>query len=94
MAKVKIAVIVGTTRAARFGHKPARWIADVASQREDMAVEVLDLREYPMPFFDEVASNAWVPSQNEVARRWQKKVAASTATFLSARNITGAFRRR
>ena len=28
-----------------------------------------------MPFFDEVASNAWVPSQNPVAQRWQKKVA-------------------
>ena len=28
-----------------------------------------------MPFFDEVASNAWAPSQNEVAQRWQKKVA-------------------
>jgi len=75
MAKVKIAVIVGTTRAARFGHKPAQWIADVAAQRDDMIVEVIDLREYPMPFFDEVASNAWTPSQNEVAQRWQKKVA-------------------
>jgi len=75
MAKVKIAVIVSTTRAARFGHKPAQWIAAIASQRDDMLVEVVDLREYPMPFFDEVASNAWVPSENEVARRWQKKVA-------------------
>ena len=75
MAKVKIAVIVSTTRAARFGHKPAQWIAAIASQRDDMVVEVVDLREYPMPFFDEVASNAWVPSENEVARRWQKKVA-------------------
>jgi len=75
MAKLKIAVIVGTTRAARFGHKPAQWIADVAAQRDDMIVEVIDLREYPMPFFDEVASNAWTPSQNEVAQRWQKKVA-------------------
>jgi NAD(P)H-dependent FMN reductase len=75
MAKVKIAVIVGTTRAARIGHKPAEWIADIASQRDDMTVEVLDLREYPMPFFDEVASNAWAPSRNEVAQRWQKKVA-------------------
>src|SRR5258708_28390008 len=28
-----------------------------------------------MPFFDEVASNAWAPSQNPVAQRWQKKVA-------------------
>ncbi|HEX2353794.1 MAG: NADPH-dependent FMN reductase [Xanthobacteraceae bacterium] len=75
MAKVKIAVVVGTTRAARVGHKPAEWIADIASQRDDMTVEVLDLREYPMPFFDEVASNAWAPSQNEVAQRWQRKVA-------------------
>src|SRR5260370_33498986 len=74
MAKVKIAVIVSTTRAARFGHKPAQWIAAIASQRDDMVVEVVDLREYPMPFFDEVASNACVPSQNEVAQRWQKKV--------------------
>src|SRR5262252_1512900 len=75
MAKVKVAVIVSTTRAARFGHKPAQWIAAIASQRDDMVVEIVDLRESPMPFFDEVASNAWVPSQNEVAQRWQKKVA-------------------
>src|SRR5262245_21108225 len=75
MAKVKIAVIIGTTRAARFADKPAAWIAKIASQRDDMIVEVLDLREYPLPFFDEVASNACVPSQNQVAQRWQKKVA-------------------
>ena len=29
----------------------------------------------PMPFFDEVASNAWAPSQDPSAQRWQKKVA-------------------
>jgi NAD(P)H-dependent FMN reductase len=75
MAKIKIGVIIGTTRATRFGDKPAQWIYDLASQRDDMAVEIVDLRDYPMPFFDEVASNAWVPSQNEVAQRWQKKVA-------------------
>ena len=28
-----------------------------------------------MPFFDEVASNAWMPSRNEVAQRWQQKIA-------------------
>ena len=75
MAKVKIAIIIGTTRAARFGEKPAKWIAKVASRRSDLAAEIIDLRDYPMPFFDEEASNAWVPSKNEVARRWQKKIA-------------------
>jgi NAD(P)H-dependent FMN reductase len=68
-------VIISTTRAARFGDKPAKWIHDVAVARGDMEVELIDLREYPMPFFDELASNAWVPSKNEVAQRWQKKVA-------------------
>ena len=38
-----------------------------------MAVEILDLRDYPMPFFDEVASNAWVPTTNEVAQRFRRK---------------------
>ena len=75
MAKPKIAIIVGTTRATRFGEKPAKWIYDIAAARKDMSVELIDLRDYPMPFFDEPASNAWVPSKNEVAQRWQKKVA-------------------
>ena len=75
MARPKIAIIISTTRAARFGDKPAKWIYDIAKQRNDMSVELVDLRDYPMPFFDEAASNAWAPSKNEVAQRWQKKVA-------------------
>lgn len=75
MSKLKIAIVISTTRASRFGHKPAEWVRDIAATRGDMQVEILDLRDYPMPFFDEVASNAWVPSTNETAQRWQKKVA-------------------
>ena len=75
MAKLKIAIVISTTRATRFGHKPAQWVKEIAARRDDIEAEIVDLRDYPMPFFDEVASNAWVPSQNEVAQRWQKKVA-------------------
>ena len=75
MAKPKIAIIISTTRATRFGEKPAKWIHAIAAARTDMSVELIDLRDYPMPFFDEPATNAWVPSKNEVAKRWQKKVA-------------------
>jgi NAD(P)H-dependent FMN reductase len=75
MAKPKIAIIISTTRATRFGDKPAKWIHGIAAARGDMEVELVDLRDYPMPFFDEVASNLWAPSKNEVAQRWQKKVA-------------------
>ncbi len=72
---IRIAVIVGTTRQGRFSEKPAAWIYDIAAKRPDLEVELVDLRDYPMPFFDEVASNAWVPSKNEIAIAWQKKVA-------------------
>ena len=75
MSKPKIAVIIGTTRATRFGEKPAKWIHGVAAARGDMDLELVDLRDYPMPFFDEPATNAWMPSKNEVALRWQKKIA-------------------
>jgi NAD(P)H-dependent FMN reductase len=75
MSKPKIAVIVGSTRAARFADKPTEWIANIAKARGDFDVEVVDLRDYPMPFFDEATSSLWAPSKNEVALRWQKKVA-------------------
>jgi len=75
MKTPKIAIIISSTRQTRFGEKPAQWVYEIAAQRNDMEVELLDLRDYPMPFFDEVASNAWAPSTNEVAQRWQQKVA-------------------
>ncbi|NYT41444.1 NAD(P)H-dependent oxidoreductase [Sphingomonas sp. R-74633] len=70
-----IAIIMSTTRTGRFCDRPANWISDLADARDDMRTELIDLRDYPMPFFDEPASNAWVPSRDEVALRWQRKVA-------------------
>ena len=75
MTTPKVAIIISTTRQVRFGEKPTQWLYDIASKRSDLAFEIVDLRDYPMPFFDEVASNAWAPSTNEVAQRWQQKIA-------------------
>ena len=75
MSKPKIAIVVGSTRAARFADAPTQWIAKIAKTHADIDVEIVDLRDWPLPFFDEVASSAWAPSQNEVAQRWQKKIA-------------------
>jgi NAD(P)H-dependent FMN reductase len=75
MSKPKIAIIIGSTRDSRFGDKPAKWVHEFAAARDDIDVEIVDLKEWPLPFFNEVASNAWAPTQNEVGQRWQKKVA-------------------
>ena len=72
--KPKIALIVGSTRPTRFADKPTAWMLAQAKARTDMEVELVDLRDYKLPFFDEAASNLWMPSQNAEAQRWQKKI--------------------
>ena len=75
MANPKIALIIGSTRTHRFGDIAANWMLSQARARTDMEVELLDLRSFDLPFFDEMASNAYVPSTNAKAVAWQKKVA-------------------
>jgi NAD(P)H-dependent FMN reductase len=70
----KIALIVSSTRKTRFADIPTQWILAQAQARGDMDVEVIDLRDHPLPFFDEVASNAWAPSQDQAAVAWQNKI--------------------
>ena len=84
MSKPKIGVIVGSVRPTRFADKPTEWILDIAKEHTDLDFEVVDLRDYPMPFFDEPASPAWAPSQNEVAQRWQKKIAELDGYIITA----------
>ncbi len=95
-AKPKIAIIIGSTRDSRFADKPAQWILKVAKERPDMDFELVDLRDYKLPLFNEVASNAWVPTQDKAALAWQKKIAEFDGyLFVTAeynRSITGALK--
>ena len=75
MTKPKIAIIVGSTRAARFADKPVTWLLENAQKRDDMSFELVDLRDFDLPLFDEVASNLWVPSRDPNAVKWQNKLA-------------------
>jgi NAD(P)H-dependent FMN reductase len=48
-----IQVILGSTREGRFGERAARWVMERLSTRDDMQVELVDLRDHPLPFFDQ-----------------------------------------
>ncbi len=74
-SKPRIAVIIGSTRPTRFADAPAQWILKQARARGDMEVELVDLRDHPLPFFAEKASNMWMPSEDPAAVRWQKTIA-------------------
>lgn len=75
MANPKIALIIGSTRAARFADIPAQWMLAQAKARTDMAVELVDLRDYDLPLFNEMATNAYMPSSDPKAVAWQQKMA-------------------
>jgi NAD(P)H-dependent FMN reductase len=75
MAKPKLAIIVGSVRPNRFADHPAQWIAEIARERGDFDVEVVDLKDHPLPLFAEPVSPAYGASKDENARRWQKKMA-------------------
>jgi len=71
----KIAVVIGSTRETRFADKPAQWMLKQAQARDDMTAELVDLRDFDLPLFDEPASNKWMPSSDPKAIAWQKKIA-------------------
>ncbi|HSX06202.1 MAG TPA: NAD(P)H-dependent oxidoreductase [Candidatus Saccharimonadia bacterium] len=72
---MKIAVIVGATREGRVTDRLATWVAkEVGRQAE---AEVLDLRDYPMPFFNEAKSPRYNPERKAApeVQKWLDKVA-------------------
>lgn len=80
-APLHIKVIAGSTREGRFSDKAAAWIAEEINKQEGVAAEVLDLRDYDMPFFNESVSPSFKqePYKNEAVARFTKKIAESDA---------------
>ena len=77
---ITISVIVGSTRQGRFSEKPAQWILQHLQKRDGIEARLLDLRDFPMPFFDQAITPARpgrAPYENEVVRHWTAAIAAS-----------------
>ena len=75
-----ISVIVGSTRPTRFSEKPAQWILEQLQKRDGVDARLLDLRDYPMPFFDQAVSPAMPgrqPYENEAVQRWTAAIGES-----------------
>src|ERR1043166_6334774 len=75
-----ISVIIGSTRQGRFSEKPAQWILRQLHKREGIEGRLLDLRDFPMPFFDQPLPPAMPgrpPYEHDVAKKWTAQIAAS-----------------
>lgn len=96
MAKPRIAVIISSTRQTRFADKPAAWLMEQVKDHPELDFELVDLRDQNLPFFDEPASNLWMPSSDAKAVAWQERLAGFDGFFFVVaeynRSITGALK--
>ena len=81
---IKVKVIIGSTRQGRFSEKPAQWIFEEAKKLEGVEVELLDLRDYEMPFFDSPMPPSMAKGQysNEIVKKWAEKINGGDAFII------------
>lgn len=74
---MKIQIIVGSARQARATGDVAKWVASKAEAIEGAEFELVDLRDYELPFFNEAVSPKYNPGRTPDAavKKWLDKVA-------------------
>ncbi len=56
MSTPTIGIIIGSTRDGRFSEHPAQWILGLGKERTDVAFEIIDLRDHPLPFLQDAVN--------------------------------------
>jgi NAD(P)H-dependent FMN reductase len=52
-SKLKIGIILGSTREGRVSPQVGQWVKTIADQRNDAIYEIVDIKEYRLPFLGE-----------------------------------------
>lgn len=73
---MKLAIIIGSTRENRKTPNQAKWAAKTAQKLENVEAEIIDLRDFPMPFLDEPISPRYNPNRtiDPAVQPWLKKL--------------------
>jgi NAD(P)H-dependent FMN reductase len=76
MTKPRIGIIISSTREGRFGERAAQWVADLARSRSDLETEIVDLRDYPLPFYEANVSPRFGKLEGAGYAAWSQKMAS------------------
>lgn len=73
---MKVAVILGAVREGRKSSAQAKWVMKTLQEMNDVEAELVDLRDYPMPIFNEAASPRYNPNRQiePLAQKWLDKL--------------------
>lgn len=82
---LKVGIITGTTRPNRKSLEVAQWVLKTAKARNDAEYELVDIKDFELPLFDEPISPAVGEYQMPHTKRWAAKIASLDAfVFVSA----------
>lgn len=76
---IRLVVITGSVREGRFGPTVATWFTEQAAAHNDVAVQVVDLREHPLPLVMPEPGHAPPPDTARVRRTLAGRLAGADA---------------
>lgn len=82
---INVKIIIGSTRQSRFGEKPAAWIFEEAKKRDGIDADLIDLRDWPLPFYEEAQSPKALTGNytSDIAKQWEGKVSEGDAFIIA-----------
>ena len=76
---LKIAIIIGSTRPGRKGEAVAKWVYEIAQQRDDAEYELVDIKDFNLPLLDEPVSPMMGQYTHQHTKTWSAKIASFDA---------------
>ena len=83
---LKLQILIGSTRAGRNADPVCRWFVPMTTAHGAFEVETLDLRDWPLPFFQETIAtigNFADPTYSDpIVKRWNDKIKEADAYII------------
>lgn len=71
---VKIQIILGSTREGRFGETVGAWVKKLTAVYSNAEFEYIDLRDWPLPFFNDPNSPSTGKYSYDYTKKWSEKI--------------------
>jgi NAD(P)H-dependent FMN reductase len=76
---LRVGIIIGSTRPGRKGEAVAKWVYEIAQSRSGAEFELVDIKDFNLPLFDEPMSPTLGQYTHEHTKKWSQKIASFDA---------------
>jgi NAD(P)H-dependent FMN reductase len=76
---IRVAIVTGSTRPGRHNEAVSRWVHQLAKERKDADVELVDIADYNLPLLDEHVPPSLGHYHHEHTKRWAQKIGSFDA---------------